>query len=149
MTHNSSLVLFCGCEEGRSVVGDADCETRIVCKVCKSLDAREVKTQSRRPNLHSQASFRLRFSAQRATTRPGIGATIHFTGEAELFIQTKDSSHTIRHHIVLRKQLGRRRKDCDAQITERVEATVAAKLLADQNRTVRVRLVQTNAGCLI
>ena len=149
MTQYSSLVLFCGCEEGGSVVGDADCETRIVSKVCKSLDAREVKTQSRRPNLHSQASFRLRFSAQRATTRPGIGATIHFTGKAELFIQAKDSSHSISHHIVLRKQLGRRRKDCDAQITKGVEAAVVAKLLANQYRPVRIRLVQTNAGCLI
>src|SRR6267142_1672870 len=80
------LVLFRGSEDGWRVVGDADCETRIVGKVCEALDAREIKAQSRGANLHSQARFRLRFSSQRFGARSGVGAAINFTGEAKLFI---------------------------------------------------------------
>ena len=118
-------------KNGRCVVGDANGDAAIVGEPREPFDAGEVKAQAGGAYLHSEASFRLRFGAQRAITGPGICAAINFTGEAKLSIQAEDSSRTVRDHIVLGKQLSRRCQDGYANIAEGVEPAIVAKLLAD------------------
>ena len=97
----------------------------------ESFDAGEIKAKPGGTYLHSEASFRLRFSPQRAVIGPGIRPAINFTGDAELFIQAEDSSRAICKHIVLRKQLRRRGQNCNSKIPESIEAAIATDLLAD------------------
>ena len=115
----------------------------------QSFDAGEIKAQSRRAHLHSQACFRLRLGSQWAIARSGVRATINFTGDTELPVYAKDSRRSIGQHIVLRKQLGRRSQDRNSDIPESVESSVAAKLFSHQYRAIGICLVQSDSARLI
>jgi hypothetical protein len=83
----------------------------------------------------------LRFGSEWAIARPCVGTTVYFPGDAELFVDTKDSRRAICDHIVLCEQLRRGSEDRDAQVAEGVEPAVTAKLLTDKYRTVSVCLI--------
>src|SRR6185295_8206302 len=141
--------LFGGSKDGGSVVSNADCESRIVGETRQPLDAGEIKTQTGGANLHTQPRFGLRFGSERSAAGSRVRAAVDLAGDAELFVYAKDASRAVSDHIVLGEQFSRRRQDRDAQVAEGIKAAIVTKLLADQYRTVRIRLIQTDAARLV
>src|SRR5262245_41785072 len=86
---NSSL--FDGGKNGRSVVGHADSHAGVWTKVREAFYPCKIKTEPRRPDLHSDSSFRLRFCPEWTSARSCIGSAVHFPCKTELVIETEDS----------------------------------------------------------
>src|SRR5712692_1909759 len=118
-------------------------------EVGQSFDAREIKTQSRRANLHTDSRFALRLSSQRPATRSRVHASVHFSGKAELFVESHDAGKAVGQNVVLGKEGRRRRQDSDSQIAEGIDARVLAELFAEQHLAVGVRLIQANSARLV
>src|SRR5947207_1435357 len=136
-------------ENGRRVVGDAYSDSRVWTKIGQSFDAREVKTQSRRAHLHPDSRFALRLSSQRPATWSRVRASVHFSGEAELPVESHDAGKAVSQYIVLSKEGRGRRKDSNSQIAEGIDARVLAELFAEQHLAVGVRLIQADSACLV
>src|SRR6266545_4915376 len=155
LTHHSSLIthhcliLFCRGEDGWCVVGNANREAAVVSEAGEPFDAGEIKAKSGSPNLHSEACFGLRFSPERTIAGSGIGAPINLAGDTELLIQAEDPRRAVREYIVLGKQLRGRSQNCNSNIPEGVQPTVVSKLLANQYRSIGIRLIQSDSPGLV
>src|SRR2546428_13607897 len=95
--------------------------------------AGKIETQAGSPYLHSQTCLGLRFCAQRTIAGTCVGAPIHFAGQAELLVEAINAGGSIGEHVILGKERGGGRQDCNSEIAERIELCVAAKLLAEQS----------------
>ena len=102
-TRHLSWFLLRWLEDRRSIVSNADGDAGARTLIGQTLDACEIKTQSRRANLHAQTRLALRFSAERAAARPRVRAAIHFTGDVELLVDADDACEAVRHDVVLRE----------------------------------------------
>src|SRR2546426_4619953 len=109
----------------------------------------KIETQAGSPYLHSQTCLRLRFCAQRTIAGTCVGAPIHFAGQTVLFVDAIDAGGSIGEHVILRKESGGGRQDCNTEIAERIELCVASKLLAEQHLAVGVRLIQSDTAGLV
>ena len=69
---------------------------------------------------------------------------LHLAREIDLFVDPEDSAQAVEQHVVLREVFRRSGKYPQPNIAEHVETTVLTKLLADQDRAERIRLVDTN-----
>ena len=99
--------------------------------------------------MHSQPRFRLRFGPDWTIAWSCISTPVNFTGNAELFIQPKDPRGPIGQDIVLSKRQGGRAQNSNSQITEGVETAGSTKLFANQDGSVSIRLIQSDASTLI
>src|SRR5262249_31941975 len=97
-----------------------------------------------RPDLHSEPRFALRLCAERTIARARVGASINFTRNAELFVNAINAGESISQHVVLRKQLGRCSENRKPDIAERVEASIVPELLANEDRSEGVCLIETD-----
>src|SRR5215831_5137673 len=100
-------------------------------------------------HLHSQSCFALRFRAERTGSRASVCAAIHLADQTESLIEADDAGYPVGKHVVLRKGLGWHPEDSNPQIREGVHPRILAKLFAEEHLTVRIRLIQANAGSLV
>src|SRR5215213_4893048 len=131
------------------VVSNTDGEAGVWTEAGETFDTRKIEPQPRSPDLHSEPRFAVRFRAEWTVTGSRVGAAINLAGDGKLFVDVKDSRESVRHHVVLSKQLGRRSENRDAEIAERIEASVTSELLADENRSERVCLIEPDAARLV